>query len=65
MKRIYQWIEKLPEPERSEASNNMTRFPLCDRNELTNSLKSALLKSFIWGRGIGTIEYWAVIYNSL
>lgn len=63
MKPIYLWIAELPEPKISEAESNMYRFPMLDRNDLCDSLKSALLKSFVWGMGFGTISYWNDVYN--
>lgn len=62
MKPIYKWIEELPENYRKEAEFNMLNYPLSDRNDLVNSLKEALLKAFILGRGYGTINQWVSVY---
>ena len=62
MKPIYLWISELPEPKKSEAESNMYKYPMADRNELCINFKSALLKAFVWGRGLGSIEYWNDVF---
>lgn len=63
MKTIKKWLETLPEEQRKEAEFNMVNDALSDENKLVPNLKSALLQSFVWGAGYGSIKYWSDIYH--
>ena len=62
-KTIKEWLETLPEPYRSEALENMYEK---NKNEITDSLHSAIFRAFNWsGESIkkGTSDYWYDAYQ--
>lgn len=63
MKTILQWMQELPESQRKQALHNMTLYPYMPHSTEVDSLKSALLRAFVWGRGNGTAQYWSDVYN--
>lgn len=64
-KAIYKWIESMEQPYRKQAEQAMFSCEFADRNTLVGSLKSALLRGFIWGSTEQGINYWENIYQGV
>lgn len=64
-KAIYKWIEEMPQPYKTQAERSLFSCELADRNTLVGSLKSALLRGFIWGSTEQGIKYWENIYQGV
>ena len=68
MKTVKEWLQELPEPQRSEALFNVENhnynpeFIMSSKHE---SIKDALTRSFIWAKSEQGHDYWSLIQANL
>lgn len=62
MKKIKDWFQELPEPQRNMAMNN---YNLKDDSFYATTLSSAIAEGFVWGATDEGHIYWAIFVDEI
>lgn len=60
MKKICKWYDKLPEPYRSQALNNLT-YRISQKK--VDNFRDALCGGFYWSKSDEGFKYWANVHD--
>lgn len=64
-KTVREWLEELPEPYRSQAMDNLVKYPLPKSRTLFSNIGDALLYGFDWDLTPQGFSYWHRIKHGI